>query len=169
MAGNKYLSLNGGVTTEVAASQTSGANVIVALDATGKLNQNMMPAGMGPEMESIMASEVIAGGDFVNKFNDSGTTKVRKADANSSVKEADGFSLTGAGSGNMCDVYALGGALNNQMSGMTKGARQFLSDANPGKTIEIAPVGTGKILQSLGRATSATELVPYYTEPIVLA
>lgn len=169
MAADKYLGLANGIVTEKAGAQTSTANAIAAMDATGKLNLNMMPAGIGAEVESIMASEALLAGDFVNKWNDSGTPKVRKADASTGGKEANGFVLAGAGSGNMVDVYAIGGVANNQMSGMTIGARQYLSDANAGKTIESPPVGATKVVQSLGRATSATVLVPVYTDPITLA
>ena len=169
MAANKYLSNVGGALTEVAASQSSAANAIAAMDATGRLASNMMPVGIGAETTSVIASETLTAGDFVNIHINANVCNMRKADGNTTGKEANGFVIAGVTSGLPGDMYALGGGPNNQLSGMTIGAKQYLSDTTPGSVTESVPVGAGKTLQLLGRAESATEMVPYFTNPITLA
>lgn len=64
-AAPKYIKNVSGQLTEEAAVVTSTANRIPALDDNGKLNANMMPTGMGADVESIEASENLAAGDWV--------------------------------------------------------------------------------------------------------
>lgn len=155
MAGNKYLTISSGIDTMVAATQTSAgvgdANKIVALDASGKLDSTMMPAGMGVDAKSMVTSENLAVGDFVNIYNNTGTITARKAD-NSNTRPAHGFVLTSSTSPAANTIILTG--INNQLSGMTVGARQYLSTT--GARTET-PVTSG-IHQYLGIAISATEL-----------
>jgi len=168
MATDKYVYNNSGVITEKAGAVTSTANAIVALDALGKLNLNMMPAGVGAEViAAVTTSESLAAGDFVNLYNSSGL-KVRKADASTTGKEANGFVIAVATHPTTADVYILGGAQNAQKTGMTIGARQYLSDSVPGGTVEAAPSGAGKIVQFLGKANSATSMATEAHDYIVL-
>ena len=67
---------------------------IPALDAGGKLDISVMPAGIGADTSVVPSSENLAAGDLVSLWNDSGTIKARKADATTSGKQADGFVLT---------------------------------------------------------------------------
>ena len=93
MAAEKYIKSNGGKLTNTSAVDASTgvaeSGKIVALDSTGKLAQSLFPTGMGADTSVFPASESLAAGDFVNVWNDSGTAKVRKADA-SADKPADG-------------------------------------------------------------------------------
>jgi len=172
MAGDKYLYNNAGVITEKATIQSSAgvgdAGKIGALDATGRFDISMMPVGLGPEADSITAGENLAAGDFVNIYSDSGAAKCRKADGSTSGKEAKGFVLAVATTGNPATVYRIS-QLNNQKTGMTPGAKQYLSASVPGGTQESVPTGTGQTLQLLGIAKSATEVVFAPADPIVLA
>lgn len=161
MAGNKYLHHSNGVITEQLSADASAgvadAGKIVALDATGKLDATMMPVGIGAEIDLIQASEGLAAGDFVNVYSDAGQPRVNKADASIPGREANGFVLAAVTSGNNASVYRLS-QLNNQLSGMTPGAKQYLSTTTPGRTQETAPSGSGEFIQLLGESKSATEL-----------
>jgi len=172
MAGNKYLKNSSGQITEEAAIQTSAgagdAGKIPALDSSGRLDTSMMPSGVGAETQTIVAYEDLAAGDFVNVFNDGGTTKVRKADASGgNAKKADGFVLATVLTGANATVYY--GNINNQLSGMTKGAVQYLSGSTPGARTETAPSTAAYIVQRLGKAVSATEMIVEVQDTIVLA
>lgn len=172
MAGDKYLKNNSGVITEQAALQASAgagdAGKIPALDATGKLDNSLMPVGIGAETQAIQASEALAAGDFVNIWTSAGAVRVRKADASTSGKEANGFVLAAVANGAMATVYAPS-QTNTQLAGMTPGAVQFLSDGTAGGVTEVCPAGAGKTVQVLGRAGSATSMIFVPRDPIVLA
>lgn len=158
MAGNKYLKNNAGVVTEEYSVQTStgvsDANKIVALDANGKLDQTLLPTGIGADVAVIAASENLTAGDFVNVWNDTGTAKVRKADATTNGKRADGFVLSSVTSGNNATVYFEG--TNNQVTGATAG-NVYLATTAGGFT-STAPSAAGNVVQPIGVAISATAI-----------
>src|SRR5678815_3348876 len=97
MAANKYLALVTNRVKEVVALVVStgapDANKIVALDAAGKLDVSVMPAGVGAEVTVAASFENLAAGDFVNLFLSGGVIKVQKADATTNAKPAHGFVL----------------------------------------------------------------------------
>jgi hypothetical protein len=171
---NKYIAMVTGLLREIEALVTSAgaadAGKIPALDGTGRLSTTVMPVGLGPETTSLSASGALAAGDFVNIFDDTGTAKCRKADGAVTGKEANGFVLASVIDTGTATVYALGGQANTQLTGLTPGARYWLSDTTPGQVTATAPTsGAGKVVQYLGRADSATSMVPVYTDPVVLA
>ena len=165
----KYLTQLNGVISEVVTNQTSAgagdAGKIPALDSTGKLDMTMMPVGLGAETDTIVASENLAAGDMVNLWNSTGI-KVRKADA-STNKPAHGFVLAAVASGADATVYRVS-QLNNQITGMTIGATQFLSTTAGGRQ-ETAPSVASQIVQVLGVAKSETEMIFAPQPPITLA
>jgi hypothetical protein len=167
---NKYIGNNGGVLTEVEASSTSSgaadAGKIVALNSQGDIDESMLPPGVGADTAVITASEDLGAGDYVNVYDNTGTANVRLADASSAGKEAHGFVLAAVTSGNPATVYFEG--TNNQVTGQTAG-KVFLSATTPGATTSTAPSGTGKVVQRLGVAVSATAVNTEISQPIVLA
>ncbi|HYE75115.1 MAG TPA: hypothetical protein VEF04_17370 [Blastocatellia bacterium] len=169
MAAKKYLSNVAGQITEVAASTSSAGAAddgkIVALDANGRIDNSMMPVGIGADTAIIAASEALAAGDFVNVHNSSGA-KVRKADASTSGKDAHGFVLAAVSNGANATVYFEG--TNNQVTGQTAGP-VFLSASTPGAATSTAPSGSGQIVQRIGFAVSATAINFQSQAPIVLA
>lgn len=169
MAGNKYLKNNAGLITEEAAIQSSAgagdAGKIPALDAAGRLDNSMMPTGIGADTASIAASENLAAGDLVNIWNDGGTAKVRKADATTSGKEAHGFVLAAVTAPENATVYFEG--TNTGLSGLTPGP-QFLS-TTAGQPAAAAPSAAGNVVQRVGIAVSATAMNFEAGQPIVLA
>lgn len=169
MAGDKYLYLNGGVVTERALVQTSAgagnAGDGVALNASGKIDDTMLPT---VETITLPSSENLAAGDYVNIWDDAATIKVRKADASGGVgKKADGYVKAAVTSPADATVYK--GGTNDEDSGLTPGSVHYLS-ATPGAATDTAPSTAAHIVQVLGKAASATEMVVDIQEsPIVLA
>lgn len=167
---DKYLRNNGGILTEteglVASTGASDAGKILALDNTGRLDESVMPVGLGADTASITAAENLAAGDFVNIFNDVGDAKVRKADASTSGKYAHGFVLESVVSGNLAKVYCEGP--NTAVTGAIPG-EVFLSSTTAGGFTSSAPTGTGKVVQKIGVATGATVINFEWLHPIVLA
>jgi hypothetical protein len=164
----KFLTNNAGVITEVSGQATSAgagdAGKIVQLDGTGRLDNSLLPPGIGADTAAIQASEALSAGDVVNVHDVSGAFRVRKADATTSGKEAHGFVLAAVLSGASATVYFEGS--NTQVSGLTPGVR-FLS-TTPGMTTSTAPSAAGNVVQTVGLAVSATVLNFDSGTPIVL-
>lgn len=157
---DKFLKQNAGVLTEqegtVFSSGVADAGKIIALDSTGKIDSTILPTGVGAETKSIVAFEALVAGDFVNIFDDTGTTKVRKADASTNGKTADGFVLSTYTAGQSATVYLEG--INTQCSGLTGGSYYFLSATSAGLPTNVAPSTAGQVVQRIGKAISATEI-----------
>ena len=169
MPGNKYLSNAAGTVTEVIATQTSvgvaDAGKIPALDANGLLASAMMPTGIAADTASVLTSEALAAGDFVNVYNLVAVANVRKADATTAGKEANGFVLQAYAIATQATVYGIGN--NNAVSGRTPG-KQFLSTTAGSSTV-TAPSASGNVVQVIGAATSATNIDFVPGHVIVLA
>lgn len=138
---------------------------LVQLDPTGRLDASMLPVGIGPDTASILTSEALAAGNFVNVYNNAGTANARKADATTSGKHTHGFVLAAFASGVAATVYFEG--TNTAVTGLTPGD-QFLSITAGGSSV-TAPTASGNVVQRLGVATSATSLNFEAAQPIVLA
>ena len=107
---DKYLKIGtGGNLEEVEATvQSAGsenAGDIPALGADGKLDDTVMPEGIGAETIVHPTSEALSENDVVNIFDDTGTTKCRKADATDPTKQADGYVKAAYGEGANATVY----------------------------------------------------------------
>ncbi len=169
MAAKKFLRLVNGVLTEIFGVQTSAgagnAGDLVALDDTGRINNDMMPVGIGADTATITASETLAAGNWVNVWNDTGTAKVRKADATTAGKEANGFVLAAVTSGNPATVYFEG--TNTQVTGQTPGPVYLQTTAGTGGP--TAPSASGNLVQQVGVALSATSVNFERNAPVVLA
>lgn len=157
MAGNKYLERNAstGEVGQVEGLQVSAgagdAGKIPALNSVGVLDETLMPLGIGPNIVSLVTTEDLVAGNYVNIFLDSGVAKFRLADA-SNGRPAHGFVkaafLTGA------TAIAYDDVTNNNLSGLTIGSRYYLSTAG-GVT---ATPRTSGLHQFLGKAISATAI-----------
>lgn len=168
MPAKKFLRLVAGVFTEVAATVTSAGagndGDLVALDSSGRLDNSVMPVGIGVDTKTIAASEALAAGDWVNVWNSTGA-KVRKADATTAGKEAHGFVLAAVSSGGNALVYFEG--TNTQVSGQTPGPVYLQTTAGTGGA--TIPSASGNVVQNLGVAVSATEVNFEHGTPVVLA
>ena len=168
----KYVKLeNGKLKEQGAINASTGATdaaKIAELDSNGRFDSSLMPVGFGSETKTIVASEALSSGDFVNVFNDTGTVKVRKADASVNSKQAHGFVLASVLSAASATVYY--GNLNNQVTGFTVGAELYLSDTVPGAaTATPVTTGAGKISQRVGVATATGEILVEIQQPIEIA
>ena len=168
MAAKKFLRLVNGVLTEILGVQTSAgagnAGDLVSLDDTGRINNSMMPVGIGADTSTITASETLAAGDWVNVWNNSGA-KVRKADATTAGKEAHGFVMSAVTSGNPATVYFEG--TNTQVTGQTPGPVYLQTTAGAGGT--TIPSASGNVVQQIGVAVSATAVNFERGTPVTLA
>lgn len=168
MAAKKFLRFINGIFTEVFGVQTSAgaanAGDIVALDDTGRLDNSLMPVGIGADTKTINASEALAAGDWVNVWNSTGA-KVRKADATTAGKEAHGFVLAAVANGAPALVYFEG--TNTQVTGQTPGPVFLQTTAGTGGA--TIPSASGNVVQNLGVALSATEVNFERGTPVTLA
>lgn len=159
MAGETFLKEVSGVITETVAVQVGGAgseNKLPSLDANGLLDASMMPVGIGADTASIISSENLTAGDFVNIYDNGGVPTVRKAIADGTGKTADGFVLGATTSPAPAIVYFEG--KNTAKSGLTGGTIYYLSAAVAGATTATAPSGSGNEVQRLGKAISTTAM-----------
>lgn len=168
MAAKKFLRLVNGVLTEIFGVQASAgagnAGDLVSLDDSGRIDNSMMPVGIGADTSTISASETLAAGDWVNVWNNSGA-KVRKADATTAGKEAHGFVLAAVTSGNPATVYFEG--TNTQVSGQTPGPVFLQTTAGTGGA--TIPSASGNVVQQIGVAVSATAVNFERSVPVTLA
>jgi hypothetical protein len=105
----------------------------------------------GSGFPSLLASETLAAGDFVNIFSGG----VRKASSTDITKQAHGFVTASYSATNPVVVFYSG--LLTGTSGLTAGARYFLSASGTEST--TAPTLTGQLSQELGVAISTTALL----------
>jgi hypothetical protein len=169
--GQKFITNSAGNLVEVAAPQSSAgagdAGKLVALDSTGRIDTSMMPTGIAADTASIVSSENLAAGDFVNVYNNAGTPTVRKADASGgAAKRAHGFVLAATTSPAAAIVYFEG--TNSSVSGMTAGD-VYLSGTTAGAATVTAPSTSAYIVQKLGVAVAAGSINVEIDSPIVLA
>jgi hypothetical protein len=162
MAAPKLLQINAsGRNVEVPSIDTTtgatDAGKVVSTGADGLIAATFLPSLL-VETGVAPASENLAANDQVNFWDDSGTMKVRKADASAANagKRSWGFVKTAVTSPANATVY-FDGEISG-LSGLTPGAEYFLSNSTPGG-ITATPVTTsGHLLQSVGFAKSATTL-----------
>ena len=169
---NKYLELTSSGTAEKEALVTSAGAAdggkIVGLNSAGKIDDTMMPDGIGADTTVAVAYENLAASDLVNLFNDSGTLKARKADASGGfAKFAGGFVKASFSTGASATVYNDG--IITGLTGLTVGARYYLSGSTAGAVVATPPTTAAYISQYVGQAKSATELVFEQGEPILRA
>lgn len=133
------------------------ASKLIGTDSGGKIDSTLMPTGFGSDTSTLTAGEALSAGNVVY-LNGSGS--VLKADANAQAKEAIGFVLASIANAATGTVY-FGSGFITGLSSLTPGARYFLSDT-AGAITTTPPTGSGKIVQQVGFARSATVL---YFEP----
>jgi hypothetical protein len=154
----KYIALVNGVRTEVAGQVSSvgvaDAGKIVQLDATGRLDPSIMPSGIGADTAVIQASEALTAGDPVNVFDSAGAFRVRRADAATAGRHADGFVIAGVASGANATVYFEGRVTG--LTGQLPGKKYLAVGGGYTNTPPVAPAAN--FLQEIGTAVSATEI-----------
>jgi len=170
MAGKKFVRLIDGEFVEVKGVQTAGtagqAGDIPALDSAGRINQNMMPVGIGAVVETMPDHpDNLSAGDFVNIWDDSGARKARKADA-SNGRRAHGFVLATESEGNV-DVYLSGVNVGVTVAAGEVGKAVYLGTG--GGFTTTAPDTTGHISQEIGIVVGQNKVEFEAQRPVTLA
>ena len=150
------------VETVDASAGAGSSGAVVSLDDTGRLDQSMMPAGVGTDQFSLPASEALTAGDFVNAWDDAGTMKVRRAD-NSNGREADGYVLADVVSGATAVVELA--IQNSELTGLTCGADHYRGTGCRG----TATQPTSGRLVPIGFAADSDTFAVNVGDPIELA
>lgn len=167
MAATKFIRLISGILTEIAGVVIStGApndGDIPALDASGKLDVSVLPVGVGPEVQVMLASEALSAGDLVNIWLDVGVVKARKADNTAPGKEANGFVLSAYAPAASATVYGPS-QLNTAKSALTLGATYWLGAA--GGIVAAPPTGAAVVSQVVGKSVSLTTIMFHPLHPI---
>jgi hypothetical protein len=151
----------------VTSTGATDAGKIPALDSGGKLDQSLMPAGIGAELIVAPSSESLGAGDFCNLWNDDGTLKVRLADADNG-RPAHGFVLAAVTSPANASVYPLG-ETNDELSGLTIGSVYYLGKTAGAVVTDISAYGNGDIVQRIGLAISTTAILTEPNTPATIA
>jgi hypothetical protein len=174
MAVSKYLALDasGRIAEAAGVDASTGApdaGKLLALDSDGKIDNSVLPTGVGAETLAVVASEALAAGDLVNVWNDSGTLKARKADASAvnAGKRAHGFVLDAYSQDDNATMY-LPGQIITGLVGLTPGTTYFLS-ATPGGVTATPVTPSGQTLQEVGVSASDTSILFNPQEPIIRA
>ncbi len=169
----KFGTLIGGLWELVEGLVVSGGAVdagkLVALGDDGRLDDSVMPVGIGADTQPAVAMETLGAGKYVQFHNDAGVFSVRLAD-NSNNRPADGFVLAEFAASSTATVYPLD-STNTALSGLTIGSRYWLGTAGGVIAVPLdeADAGnSGKVSQYLGKAKSATELITTDSDPVVL-
>jgi len=159
MADGKYLAEDTGeIKEEQAPNVSAGAGdsgKLARLDAAGKFDVTFMPAGFGDDSISLATFENLNAGDWCNVFDDSGTVKIRKADATTTGKDAVGFVKTGSTAPTANTIFFEG--VNAGNAALTEGVTYWLS-TTAGSETTTAPSASGNIVQKVGRSLSDTEI-----------
>lgn len=124
-------------------------------DGGGKINDNFTEL-YGDRGATMTASEALVAGNFVNIHASSGA-KIRKANATDDTKPVHGFvpsAILSAAAGSMIGP----GRVIPGLSGLTPGATYYL-DTTGGAITDTPPSASGNLVQEVGLAVSATELL----------
>lgn len=160
MAANKYISIVGDHEQEVLPAVISAgvgdANKIVALDSTGHLDPSVLPSGITPDQLAGTSNGTITAKDLC--YVETAGTITRASAAAGTPHVGLGWALTSVATGQPI-VIQLQGIITG-LSGLTPGARYFLSNTTPGGIIigSSAPSATGELWQYIGTALTATTL-----------
>jgi len=164
----KFLALIAGGMKEVVGLVTSAGNAdaekIIQTGPNGRLDNSVMPTGIGADTEQMPASEALAAGDLVHVWPNAGVSNARKADASATGKRARGFVLSAVASGATATVFFEG--RNDQLAGLTPASDLYLSPTTPGRATAVVPTVAGQVVQPVGAAINATTMNFEPAEPI---
>lgn len=151
----------------VVSAGAGDAGKIVALGDDGKLDDSVMPTGIGANTISASAVEECVAGKFVNLHYASGSLKMRLADS-SNNRPAHGYVKTTVANAATGAVYRLN-TVNSNLSALTAGSNYWLSTAGGVTATPLDPeTDTGELCQYLGVASSTTEIITVEYEPVYL-
>ena len=168
MSTNRFLGLIGGVKTWFTAIATSSgapdANKIAMVGSNGRFDVTLMPVGIGAATQAMVASEILAAGDFVNILDNAGSPNCRKADSTNS-RPANGFVTAPVAAAASATVFLSGP--NTARTGLVSGSLYFLGTA--GNVSLTPPSATGNIIQEIGIAANPTTISFDFDAPTTIA
>jgi hypothetical protein len=131
------------------------ANLLFQLNSSGTIDPSFMPPGIVPDTFNANASGSISVGDMV--YVTAGGL-IARASAAAAGNPAMGYSLTAVTTGNPAVMYMDGRI--TVLSGLTVGARYYLSASTPGgiTATPVSGAGATSLHQYVGTAVSATTL-----------
>lgn len=157
MAAKQFLRLVSGVVTAITGTIVSAGAAndgdVVVLDAAGRLDASLLPVGIGADTYTSTAAEALSAGAFVYL---TGTGTIANASGASGGNAARGFVLVASAATAAATIFFEG--RNTALTGLTIGARYYLSDSVAGGLTATPVVGVGKKHQYLGSAVTATSL-----------
>lgn len=166
MAAPKYLDLVSGIQTQKSATETGpAAEVIVATTAAGTIDPSLLPGSISGSV-SIVTSDNLSAGAFVNIYNNAGTPTARNADGSTTGKSANGYVLAATTAPAAAQVYT--GGINTAVTTVT-GGEIYLSDSSPGGFTSTPPSASGHVVQRIGSGVSSTAIAFSPYPPITLA
>lgn len=134
--------------------------------ANGKFHLSLMADGVVPDQKTGVSNGAITLNDLC--YIETAGTIARATAASAGPHEAMGFATSTVITGVSVTIQDQG--IMSGFTGLTPGARYFLSDVTPGGVlIDPGPVGAGKIAQFIGYAMSATEINFEPDQPVWLA
>jgi len=113
----------------------------------------------GSGFPSLLASETLTAGDFVNIFSGG----VRRASNDDLTKRAHGFVTASYSSTNPVVVFYSG--LNTGLTGLTAGSKYFLGTT--GGEVTTPPTATARLSQEIGVAVSTTAILVNFGPAII--
>lgn len=166
------------VVTNAAWTLTPNGNIY--LDSTGQITQTVPTSGQyiplgyaisatkiwfkvggqyRPENVILEVGVNVTAGMYVNIYDAGGTAKVRPAEAfvASVIKPADGYVIDTVAAGGFVMVYLEG--INPQLVGLTIGQRYVLGASGAVLPIITPPTNVGDIIQHIGTAYTATNIL----------
>lgn len=150
-------------------SGSADAGKPIAAGADGRIHESFMPLGIGAQTNEAVASEAIGAGKFVNFHDATGVFSMRLAD-NSNSRPAHGFVTEAVAEAATGTAYPIDG-VNAELSGLAVAGHYWLGTAGGviGTPLdETDAANAGKVLQYLGQAKSATELITSDSPPVTL-
>jgi hypothetical protein len=149
-------------TVNVSPGTYSNATITV----NGKGLVTSASAGAATGSGSAVASEALAAGDLCNVYTNAGVATIRKADATDDTKPANAFVIAAV----LITATAswFGPALiDTAVTGLTPGTTYFLA-TTPGTVTATPPASAGNLIQKVGFAKSATELVFFPSDGVTV-
>lgn len=133
---------------------------IVSTGADGRIDISFLPPGIGADTETLICSEALSAGSWINIYDNGGVRTARLASNLDNTKPAMGFVKSAFAQNDNALVYLRG--VNSQVPlgsfvVADRGKKAFLGTA--GGAAKTAPTATGTLLQVLGPITDVAATV----------
>lgn len=144
-------------TPNTTSAGSGDAGKLVALNASGVLDNTLFPAGTGSASQIFPTSETLAAGALVDIVDVATIPTARNANATDATKPAIGFVLAGTTSPSNATVYFPGQVVTG-LTGLITGARVYLG-TSAGTVTTTAPSTAGNLIMLVGYALSTTSFL----------